>query len=62
MLGGRAAELVLAGDDGAGLAEMRREMEGAPGAPPGIVYPVDAGPGPADLVTMAPTGCWARPT
>jgi len=52
MLEGRAAELVLAGEERAGLAEMRREMEGAEAAPPGIVYLVGAGPGPADLVTL----------
>jgi uroporphyrin-III C-methyltransferase/precorrin-2 dehydrogenase/sirohydrochlorin ferrochelatase len=52
MLDGRAAELVLAGDEAAGIAEMRREIDGASATPPGIVYLVGAGPGAADLVTM----------
>lgn len=52
MLDGRAADLVLAGDEAAGLAEMRREIDGGSAAPPGIVYFVAAGPGAADLVTI----------
>ncbi len=45
MLAGRAADLVLAGDEAAGIAEMRREIEGGSAAPPGIVHLVPAGPG-----------------
>ena len=52
MLAGRAADLVLAGDEVAGTAEMRREIEGGSATPPGIVYLIHAGPGPADLITM----------
>ena len=52
MLAGRAADLVLAGDEAGGIAEMRREMEGGSVTPPGIVYLVEAGPGAADLITM----------
>jgi uroporphyrin-III C-methyltransferase/precorrin-2 dehydrogenase/sirohydrochlorin ferrochelatase len=52
MLAGRAADLVLAGDEAAGIAEMRREIEGGSVTPPGIVYLVEAGPGAADLVTL----------
>lgn len=52
MLAGRAADLVLGGDESAGLAEMRREIAGGSVTPPGIVYLVEAGPGAPDLVTM----------
>ena len=52
MLAGRAADLVLAGDEAAGLAEMQREIEGGSATPPGLIYLVPSGPGPADLVTM----------
>ncbi len=52
MLDGPAAALVLAGDEEAGIAEMRREIEGGSATPPGIVHLVDAGPGPADLITL----------
>lgn len=52
MLAGRAADLVLAGDEAAGLAEMRREIEGGSLAPPGLVYLVEAGPGAPDLITI----------
>lgn len=50
-LGGRVADLVLAGDDAAAEAELARELtEGAD--PAGIVYLVGAGPGAADLLTL----------
>ena len=52
MLAGRAADLVLAGDEAAGIAQMRREIAGASATPPGIVYLVEAGPGAADLITL----------
>jgi uroporphyrin-III C-methyltransferase/precorrin-2 dehydrogenase/sirohydrochlorin ferrochelatase len=52
ILGGRAADLVHAGDEAAGLAEMRRELDGASATPPGIVYLVGAGPGAGDLLTL----------
>ena len=52
MLAGRAADLVLAGDEAAGIAEMRREIAGGSAAPPGMVFLIGAGPGEADLVTM----------
>lgn len=52
ILAGRAADLVMAGDDQAGLAEMHREIEAGTATPPGLVYLVYAGPGAADLVTM----------
>lgn len=52
MLAGRAADLVLAGNEEAGIAEMRREIIGASATPPGIVYLVDAGPGAGDLITL----------
>lgn len=52
ILDGRAADLILAGEEQAGIAEMRREIAGASGAPPGIVYLVHPGPGSADLVTL----------
>lgn len=52
MLTGRAADLVLAGDEVAGLAEMHREIEAGSSTPPGMIYIVHPGPGPADLVTM----------
>lgn len=52
MLAGRAADLVLAGDEAAGIAEMRREISEGSTTPPGIVYLVNAGPGASDLVTM----------
>ncbi len=52
MLTGRAADLVLAGDEVAGLAEMHREIEAGSSSPPGLIYIVHPGPGPADLVTM----------
>ncbi|MDT7951287.1 MAG: NAD(P)-dependent oxidoreductase [Acetobacteraceae bacterium] len=49
---GRAADLVLAGDEAAGLAEMQREIAAGTATPPGLIYLVLAGPGAADLVTM----------
>jgi uroporphyrin-III C-methyltransferase/precorrin-2 dehydrogenase/sirohydrochlorin ferrochelatase len=52
MLSGRAADLVLAGDEAAGIAEMRREIAAGSVTPPGIVYLVEAGPGAPDLITM----------
>jgi uroporphyrin-III C-methyltransferase/precorrin-2 dehydrogenase/sirohydrochlorin ferrochelatase len=52
ILAGRAADLVLAGDEAAGLAEMRREIDAGTATPPGLIYLVHAGPGPADLITM----------
>ena len=51
MLTGRAADLVLAGDEPAGLAEMRREIGQADTKPPGIVYLLDAPTAP-DLLTL----------
>ena len=50
-LGGRVADLVLAGQDAAAEAEFRREIEGTPDRA-GIVYLVGAGPGAADLLTL----------
>lgn len=52
ILAGRAADLVLAGDEEAGLAEMHREIDAGTANPPGLIYIVHPGPGPADLVTM----------
>ena len=52
MLAGRAADLVLAGDEPSGIAAMRQEIASASAAPPGLVALVSAGPGAADLVTM----------
>ena len=52
ILAGRAADLVLAGDETAGLAEMQREIAAGTATPPGLIYLVHSGPGPADLVTM----------
>ncbi len=52
IVGGRAADLVLAGDEAAGMAEMQREIEAGTATPPGLIYLVLAGPGPADLVTI----------
>lgn len=52
ILAGRAADFVLAGDEAAGLAEMRREIDAGTASPPGLIYIVHPGPGPADLVTM----------
>ena len=52
ILAGRAADLVLAGDEPAGLAEMHREIDAGTATPPGLIYLVHAGPGPADLITM----------
>lgn len=52
IISGRAADLVLAGDEAAGLAEMHREIDAGTASPPGIIYIVHPGPGPADLVTM----------
>ncbi|MGI4955010.1 MAG: siroheme synthase CysG, partial [Janthinobacterium lividum] len=50
-LGGRVADLVLAGQDDAAEAELAREIEQGPN-PAGIVYLVGAGPGAADLLTL----------
>ena len=50
-LGGRVADLVLAGQDDAAEQELRREIEAGPDAA-GIVYLVGAGPGAADLLTL----------
>ena len=50
-LGGRVADLMLAGRDEAAEAEMRRAIAGAVD-PAGIVYLVGAGPGAADLLTL----------
>ena len=50
-LGGRVADLVIAGQDDAARAEMAREIAGGE-APSGIVYLVGAGPGAADLLTL----------
>jgi len=50
-LGGRVADLALAGQDAAAEAEMRRAIASAP-EPSGIVYLVGAGPGAADLLTL----------
>lgn len=52
IVSGRAADLVLAGDEASGLAEMQREIAAGAATPPGLIYLVLAGPGPADLVTM----------
>ncbi len=55
-LGGRVADLVLAGDEAAAEAEYGRLLAAAEagrgGGEPGIVYLVGAGPGAADLVTL----------
>lgn len=50
-LGGRVADLVLAGDDAAAEQEMQRAIQEDPD-PAGIVYLVGAGPGAADLLTI----------
>lgn len=50
-LGGRVADLVLAGDDPAAEQELQRELDQGPN-PAGIVYLVGAGPGAADLLTL----------
>ena len=50
-LGGRVADLVLAGDDAAAEAEMARVLAEAPDRA-GIVYLIGAGPGAADLLTL----------
>ncbi len=50
-LGGRVADLVLAGDDAAAEQEMQRAIQEDPD-PSGIVYLVGAGPGAADLLTI----------
>ena len=50
-LGGRVAELVLAGQDAAAERELEREIAEGPD-PAGIVYLVGAGPGSADLLTL----------
>ncbi len=50
-LGGRVADLVLAGQDDAAEAEFARELAQGPD-PAGIVYLVGAGPGAADLLTL----------
>ncbi len=50
-LGGRVADLVLAGADEAAERELLREIEDGPD-PAGIVYLVGAGPGSADLLTL----------
>ena len=50
-LGGRVADLVLAGQDAAAEAELAREIAQGPD-PAGIVHLVGAGPGAADLLTL----------
>jgi uroporphyrin-III C-methyltransferase / precorrin-2 dehydrogenase / sirohydrochlorin ferrochelatase len=50
-LGGRVADLVMAGQDDAARAEMARAIQSDPD-PSGIVYLVGAGPGAADLLTL----------
>jgi uroporphyrin-III C-methyltransferase/precorrin-2 dehydrogenase/sirohydrochlorin ferrochelatase len=50
-LGGRVADLVLAGQDQAAEQELLREIEQGPNRA-GIVYLVGAGPGSADLLTL----------
>jgi uroporphyrin-III C-methyltransferase/precorrin-2 dehydrogenase/sirohydrochlorin ferrochelatase len=50
-LGGRVADLVMAGQDDAARAEMARQIAGGTD-PRGIVYLVGAGPGAADLLTL----------
>ena len=50
-LGGRVADLVMAGQDDAARAEMARAVASTPD-PTGIVYLVGAGPGAADLLTL----------
>ncbi len=50
-LGGRVADLVLAGDDAAAERELLREIDQGPNRA-GIVYLVGAGPGSADLLTL----------
>jgi uroporphyrin-III C-methyltransferase/precorrin-2 dehydrogenase/sirohydrochlorin ferrochelatase len=54
-LGGRVADLMLAGDDAASEREMARVLDGA-ADPAGIVYLVGAGPGAADLLTLRASG------
>lgn len=55
-LGGRAADLVLAGDEAGGRAEYLRELDaaeaGAAADARGMVFLVGAGPGSADLLTL----------
>ncbi len=50
-LGGRVADLMLAGNDAAAEQEMQRAIQEDPD-PSGIVYLVGAGPGAADLLTI----------
>jgi uroporphyrin-III C-methyltransferase / precorrin-2 dehydrogenase / sirohydrochlorin ferrochelatase len=50
-LGGRVADLAMAGDEDAARAELARQIAGDPD-PSGIVYLVGAGPGAADLLTL----------
>jgi uroporphyrin-III C-methyltransferase/precorrin-2 dehydrogenase/sirohydrochlorin ferrochelatase len=50
-LGGRVADLVLAGQDEAAERELLREIDDGPDRA-GIVYLVGAGPGSADLLTL----------
>jgi uroporphyrin-III C-methyltransferase/precorrin-2 dehydrogenase/sirohydrochlorin ferrochelatase len=50
-LGGRVADLAMAGDEDGARAELTRQIAGDPD-PSGIVYLVGAGPGAADLLTL----------
>ena len=52
VLGGRVAELVLAGDEPAAERAYRAALDDAETPPPGLVHLVDPGPGSADLLTL----------
>ena len=51
-LGGRAADLMLAGDEAGAERAYLAELDGAVTAAPGIVHFVDPGPGDADLLVL----------